>query len=167
MRLSLYGESGLKQFEIYGSVYRRGSLPLRGEWIETATWSYSSLDSAASLPLRGEWIETSHGLALSRAKLCLSLYGESGLKGDNCHVIEVTGGLSLYGESGLKRSNSHKTLRPAESLPLRGEWIETVLSGYLGKTHPSLPLRGEWIETASPRVCGIQLLVSPFTGRVD
>ena len=60
-------------------MLRRGSLPVRGAWIEMVIVRFSR-DSVSSLPVRGAWIEIQIGrgkwLAYARRSPC----GERGLK---------------------------------------------------------------------------------------
>ena len=55
--------------------------------------------------------------------------------------------LSPCGESGLKSLYNLNPIVSVGSLPMRGEWIEILLSmGRVGNSMGSLPMRGEWIE---------------------
>ncbi len=84
-------------------MLRRGSLPVRGAWIEMVIVRFSR-DSVSSLPVRGAWIEIQIGrgkwLAYARRSPC----GERGLKSPPvvCRWIKTP------------------------SLPVRGAWIEIM-----------------------------------------
>ena len=122
-------------------MLRRGSLPVRGAWIEMVIVRFSR-DSVSSLPVRGAWIEIQIGrgkwLAYARRSPC----GERGLKSPPvvCRWIKTP------------------------SLPVRGAWIEMLYHikrvveirrspcGERGLKSPSFPARTSSASRRSP--CG-------------
>ena len=63
------------------------------------------------------------------------------------------GRLSPCGESGLKSHQQRGRSRYAESLPMRGEWIEIGTALTYEEAAASLPMRGEWIEMKLSPAC--------------
>ena len=74
---------------------------------------------------------------------------------------------SPYGERGLKLSYLLGNGVTFGSLPLRGAWIEILVSYTADVTLESLPLRGAWIEIVTKTTSFIMDAVAPPTGSVD
>ena len=79
-RLSLYGESGLKFIFNWDKPWIVMSLPVWGEWIEITGSIISLSEPVAVSPCMGRVDWNNPYLTASIVWLCLSLYGESGLK---------------------------------------------------------------------------------------
>ena len=57
---------------------------------------------------------------------------------------------------------------PAESLPVRGAWIEIAINGTSDyPTDKSLPVRGAWIEMVNNHYLYHRASVAPRAGSVD
>ena len=121
------------------------SLPMRGEWIEIA--SFLDLFTALrSLPMRGEWIEISLLPALAYPPQGLSPCGESGLKFFPVYSMNFVSG----------------------SLPMRGEWIEIDVSAVCTVGVIVSPHAGEsGLKFGYNLRSSLNSAVSPHAGRVD
>ncbi len=101
-------------------MLRRGSLPVRGAWIEMVIVRFSR-DSVSSLPVRGAWIEIQIGrgkwLAYARRSPC--------------------------GERGLKLVRKAQAPEYERSLPVRGAWIEISSSAAFRQFTPCRSPCGE------------------------
>ena len=104
--------------------------------------------SAQSLPVRGAWIEII-SVNTPEERKRRSPCGERGLKSRIGHSTERNNCRSPCGERGLKFHDVFVDNVGIKSLPVRGAWIEILLSK-LSKLmcNPSLPVRGAWIEIA-------------------
>ena len=113
------------------------SLPVRGAWIEIVSIS-DRLASRESLPVRGAWIEIPILTVYVDGHKRRSPCGERGLKSPAAEkCFRPAGSRSPCGERGLKFRIFSISHHAAESLPVRGAWIEIILSG---RTSP--PLKG-------------------------
>ena len=161
------GERGLKSPHQGGTFSSAASLPVRGAWIEICPPALH-VRPLRSLPVRGAWIEIGsrdrlnvqtgrspcgeRGLKFPAHLLvrcgafCRSPCGERGLKSPFIYFIYFQSSRSPCGERGLKFPASSRKQGGAESLPVRGAWIEIQPPG--GRCTPglSLPVRGAWIE---------------------
>ena len=107
-----------------------------------------------------------------------------------CDPETVIWSRSPRGERGLKLVITHLAEERFESLPARGAWIETRVSGSCwpigssrsprgerglkprtlprdGRDRRSLPARGAWIETCSADRTYATIIVAPRAGSVD
>ena len=101
-----------------------------------------------SLPVRGAWVE----MCARRGRDCCgtsrSPCGERGLKLVRIAAPEtVKNRRSPCGERGLKSAGSASSHRQAESLPVRGAWVE-MLKAWVAAwmSSASLPVWGAWVE---------------------
>ena len=108
----------------FKAAKKKGSLPVRGAWIEMA-WVTDSAWVTGSLPVRGAWIEIAVYVRTSVHQESRSPCGERGLK-------------SLL--------RAWRNCRRCASLPVRGAWIEMSISDSALNASSSLPVRGAWIE---------------------
>ena len=94
--------------------------------------------------------------------------GERGLKYQFVKISVVEFGRSPSGERGLKLPQPRFEPGPAaQSLPIRGAWIEINCPTMSAKRRESLPIRGAWIEIVFR--CDIldTCIVAPHPGSVD
>ena len=121
----------------------RGSLPVRGAWIEIFLL-FASRQLKPSLPVRGAWIEISCGFPRPAALPGRSPCGERGLK----FFARATSHArprrrSPCGERGLKLRMPLSVRLLLPSLPVRGAWIEIELFAASGEEKKSRSPCGE------------------------
>ena len=102
--------------------------------------------------MRGAWIEIKADADAAIIQLGRSPCGERGLKSLCLYCSDLQECRSPCGERGLKSTPEVLPVTPAaESLPVRGAWIEMLADKLGGKYITSLPVRGAWIEIGNLR----------------
>ena len=169
----------------------RGSLPVRGAWVEIAS-APAVPPLPASLPVRGAWVEmVKCGFQPTRKFAGRSPCGERGLKSENvsglkccqspslpvrgawveivmtAHISRICLSRSPCGERGLKYCcNPHPTSKIASRSPCGERGLKFVHHLYRVKRIVSLPVRGAWVEITNARICRGTISVAPRAGSV-